>query len=396
MRTLHLKKGEDRRLRAGHLWVFSNEIDVKCTPLTDLEPGEPVRVHAASGRPLGCGYANPASLISVRLCSADPAEAPGPDWLRSRLYDALALREHFWPETPFYRLCYAEGDFLPGLTVDRYGDHLAVQATTAGMERMLDDAVQVLDDLLAPASILLKNDAAVRGLEGLEEYVRPAKGAPPERIALEENGLRYCAPLAAGQKTGWFYDQRDNRRAFAAACPEGRVLDAFCYAGGFGLAAAARQGREALCLDASASALACVRESAAENGLDQRVETRQGEAFQTMEALVAAGETFAAVCVDPPAFIPRRKDKKKGAGAYERLNRLALDLLADGGLLMTCSCSQHMPRQELRAVLARAASKAGRRVQVVGQGHQAADHPVHPAMPETDYLKTFLLRVLPA
>ena len=236
METVFLKKGEDRRLRAGHLWVFSNEIDVKRSPLVSFTPGESVLVADCGGRILGTGYVNPASLIAVRMISRRAEETLDADLLRRRLSDALALRERMF-QRPFYRLCHGEGDFLPGLVADRHGDHVVCQITTAGMDVHTEELVSVLDELLHPASILLDNDVASRDLEGLERFQRSALGEAPEELQIEENGLTYVLPLKGGQKTGWFYDQRVNRAAlapFVQSLPGCHVLDAFCYAGGFG------------------------------------------------------------------------------------------------------------------------------------------------------------------
>ena len=188
METIFLKKGEDRRLRVGHLWVFSNEVDVKRSPLTSFAPGQPVQVADAGGRVLGCGYVNPASLIAVRLVSRKADEELGPDLLRRRLSDALALRQRMF-DRPFYRLCHGEGDFLPGLVADRHGDHIVCQITTAGMDAQTDALVNILDELLHPSSILLDNDVASRSLEGLERFQRTALGTLPEETAVEENGM---------------------------------------------------------------------------------------------------------------------------------------------------------------------------------------------------------------
>ena len=393
METIFLKKGEDRRLRVGHLWVFSNEVDVKRSPLTAFAPGQPVQVADAGGRVLGCGYVNPASLIAVRLVSRKADEELGADLLRRRLADALALRQRMF-DRPFYRLCHGEGDFLPGLVADRHGDHLACQITTAGMEAQTETLMNLLDELLHPASILLANDVASRTLEGLERFQKAALGTVPEETAIEENGMGYMIPLAGGQKTGWFYDQRVNRAAltpFVQAQPGCSVLDAFCYAGSFGALAAKNGAGSVTFMDASAQALDYARRNAA--SVSCEAETLQGDALALLADLRREGRQFDIVCLDPPAFIKRKKDAKQGLEAYTRVNELGLDLVKPGGMLMTCSCSHHLEAEALRNMVTRAAGKRRRFVRLLFQGFQGPDHPSHPAMPETAYLKTFLFHL---
>ncbi len=391
MRTLYLKKDEDRRVRAGHLWVFSNEVDLARSPLKDFEPGECARLVAQGGKPLGAVAVNPQALICGRLYSRDPWVRLDADLLRPRLAEALALRERLY-DRPFYRLAFSEGDFLPGLIVDRFGDLLVLQATTAAMDRQTDTVASLLTEMLSPSAILLKNDASSRELEGLPREVRVLAGTVPEKGVVEEGGRTFAFPASGGQKTGWFFDMRDNRLALAGFARLGmRVLDAFSYVGALGAAAAAR-GAEVTCLDSSEPALSFARDNARANGADLAV--LRGDALDLLAGLADEGRTFDLVSIDPPAFIKRKKDAKNGLAAYQRVNRLAVQLTAPGGLLLTCSCSQHLSREDLRKVLARAGAEAGRRVQILRQGHQGADHPVHPAMPETDYLKAFLARVL--
>ena len=393
METIFLKKGEDRRVRVGHLWVFSNEVDVKRSPLTSFAPGQPVLVADAGGRILGTGYVNPASLIAVRMVSRKADEALGPDLLRRRLTDALALRQRMFSR-PFYRLCHGEGDFLPGLVADRHGDHVVCQITTAGMDAQTDTLVNLLDELLHPASILLDNDVASRSLEGLERFQRTASGSLPEECVVEENGMTYTVPLAGGQKTGWFYDQRVNRAAltpFVQAQPGCSVLDAFCYVGAFGALAAKNGAGHVSFMDASAQALGFARRNAEAAGAD--VETLQGDALSLLADLRREGRQFDIVCLDPPAFIKRKKDAKQGLEAYARVNDLGLDLVKPGGMLITCSCSHHLEAEALRNMVTRAAGKRRRFARLLFQGFQGPDHPIHPAMPETAYLKTFLFHL---
>lgn len=392
---LRIKPREDRRLRAGHLWVFSNEVDVKHTPLAQFSAGEVVRIEAHDGRPLGTGYVNPNSLICARIVTRDPHHYPDRPLFVHRLNVALALRRRLWAE-PFYRLVHGEGDGLPGLVVDRYGDVLVVQCTTAGMERLREEVLAALHKVLRPRGVLLRNDGPIRDLEGLERYVRVAAGEVPAELEMRENGVRFRVAPREGQKTGWYYDQRENR-ARAAALSVGRsVLDLFSYEGAWSIQAAVAGAQRVVCVDASARALARVRENAHLNGVQERIETRAGDVFEVLRAMREAREHYDVVIVDPPAFIKRRRDLKAGRQAYARLNRMAMQVLAPDGLLVSCSCSYHLPREDLRGLLLQGARHLDRSVQVIGQGSQAADHPVHPAIAETAYLKAVFARVVGA
>jgi 23S rRNA (cytosine1962-C5)-methyltransferase len=388
---LRLRKDEDRRLRAGHLWVFSNEVDVTATPLTAYQPGDLVEVQDARGAPMGVGYVNPRSLIAARLVSRDRNATLDRAFLRGRIRRAVALRDTVFG-TPFYRAVFGESDGLPGLVVDRFGDQLVVQITTAGMERVRDEVVAALQAELAPAGILFRNDVPGREMEGLPGYVETAAGEVPDTLALEENGVKFEVPVA-GQKTGWFYDHRMNRARLAAYVRGARVLDVFSYVGGWGVQAAARGAESVVCVDASAPALEGVARNAELNGVGERVSTRRGDAFDTLRELAAGGERFDVVVLDPPAFVKRKKDLKEGEEAYRRLNTLAMDVLRQDGVLVSASCSYHMPRASLQDAVLRAGRRQGRSLQIVEQGHQGPDHPIHPAIPETEYLKAFFARV---
>ena len=391
MDTLFLKKGEDRRIRLGHLWVFSNEVDSTRSPLASFAPGQSVNLADSGGRPLGTAYVNPLSLIAARIVSRRQDDPLGPDLLRRRLKDAMAIRTKLFSR-PYWRLCHGEGDFLPGLVADRHGDHLVCQITTAGMEAHADEMLNVLVDMLRPRSILLDNDTAARDLEGMPRYKKPAMNNVPDEAEVEENGMRYAIPLCSGQKTGWFYDQRQNRAALARLADPGcSVLDAFCYAGGFGSLAAKNGAGSVTFLDASAHALSYAQRNAAP--YCDHVETLQGDALHILAELRRQGRVFSIVCLDPPAFIKRKKDTRQGMEAYARINELGLDLVAAGGYFMTCSCSHHLAEDDLRAIAARAAAKKKRFARLLARGFQGADHPVHPSMPETAYLKTFLFRL---
>ena len=391
MQQLFLRKHEERRLRAGHLWIFSNEVDVKRSPLTAFAPGEAAQVCAADGRSIGTAYVNPASLIAGRLVSRRPDKPLDAALIRKRLERALRLRETLY-DVPFYRLCHGEGDWLPGLVLDRYGDVFSAQITTAGMEAQKGALLEVLTELFHPRAVLFRNDVSVRSMENLPLVVETGMGVVPEEIEVLENGATFTVSLAEGQKTGWFYDQRPNRLE-AARYAQGRtVLDAFCYAGGFGVMAA-RHGAEAVTfLDASKPALdMAMRNLSGNTGCTG--ETQPGDALDTLAALRDEGRRFGVVCLDPPAFIKRKKDAEQGLNAYRRVNDLGLQLVEDGGILTSCSCSHHLEAEALRHLIAQCAAKRGLNTQLLYQGFQGPDHPVHPSMPETAYLKVFILRV---
>lgn len=389
---LRLKRGEERRIEAGHLWVFSNEVDTGQTPLAAFTPGALARVVSARDRFLGHAGVNPHALICARILSRDAARPPGRELLHSRLRNALGLRERLYPQ-PFYRLVFGEGDELPGLVLDRYGDVIVGQTATAAMEAMKADIVAAVAEVIAPAQFIWKNDGGARDLEGLPAYVEGADAtAVPDQVLVEENGVRFRVPLAEGQKTGWFFDQAANRRAFLKYVPGRRVLDVFSYAGAWGLAAARAGAADVLCVDSSATALAATAAAAADNGL--AVRARRDDAFEALAALHSAGERFDVIVLDPPAFIKRKKQIPKGEAAYRKLNQLGLRLLARDGILVSSSCSWHLPADDLMLAIQKAARHENRFVQVLEAGGQAPDHPIHPAIPETRYLKAFFCRVL--
>ncbi|MEJ2576764.1 MAG: class I SAM-dependent rRNA methyltransferase [Gammaproteobacteria bacterium] len=392
---LRLNKGADRRLRAGHCWVYSNEVDTAASPLGGFEPGEPVELVNHAGRWLGHAYVNPHSLICARVVSRDRARPLDRSLLVHRLNVALAGRERRYA-APFYRLVYGEADGLPGLVVDRFGDYLVAQLTTAGMERQRAAVVEALARVLKPRGVLLRNDGASREFEGLARYVEPALGEVPAELEVREAGARFVVNPAEGQKTGWFFDQAANRDTMTRYVRGRRVLDVFSYVGAWGVRAALAGAAAVTCVDASPAAVAAVAGNAARNGVGERVAALRGDAFAVLRELKAAGERFDLVILDPPAFVKRRKDLKEGALAYRRINEAGLALLDRDGVLVTASCSFHMDRDGLLRTVQQAARHLDRSLQLLEQGHQGPDHPVHPAIPETAYLKAFLLRVLPA
>jgi 23S rRNA (cytosine1962-C5)-methyltransferase len=387
--VLRLKRNENRRLHAGHLWIFSNEVDTSQTPLPKFKAGELVRVLAHNDRALGLAYVNPKSLIAARML--ETWKIPDSAWLAARMRTALTLRERLYPK-PYYRLVYGESDGLPGLVIDRYGSRCVVQIGTAGMEQLKPQIQDALSQVLQSEALLFKNDSASREMEGLPSYVEAAKGSFDEAALVLEDGLEFQAPLAEGQKTGWFFDQAANRRALSKYLRAGaRVLDVFSYVGAWGVRAAHHGAREVTCVDSSAAAL----ELAAANAMRNKVKvlTRKGDAFDVLEEYSKQGARFDVVIVDPPAFAKRKKDLPKALAAYKRLNQLAIQVIADEGILVSCSCSFHVSAEELQDAVAKGARAAGKHLQVLEMGSQAPDHPVHPAIPETRYLKAYFCRI---
>jgi 23S rRNA (cytosine1962-C5)-methyltransferase len=375
--------------------VFSNEVDSGQTPFDQFQPGQLVELQASTGKSLGIAYVNPASLICARLLSRDPQHPPSESLLVHRVKVALSLRQRFFPR-PYYRLVYGESDFLPGLVVDRFDDVLVVQITTAGMEAMKLDVIAALEKVIRPRAILLRNDSPAREREGLPLYVDAVLGDVPEEVQLEDSGVTYRAPIVSGQKTGWYYDQRMNRQSLAGIVKDQRVLDVFSYIGAWGVKAAVEGAAEVVCVDASAQALEQVGVNAGLNNVADRMSGLQGDAFQVLKSLREEREKFDVVIVDPPAFVKRKKDFKAGREAYRRINEMSMQLLSKDGLLVSCSCSHHLPRQELQRLLLAGARHLDRNMQVLLQGYQGPDHPVHPAIPETEYLKAIFTRVIPA
>lgn len=391
LKSLRLRRNEERRLLAGHLWIYSNEVNTKLTPLKHFLPGEQARVESHSGKLLGTAYINPRSLICGRIFARN-SRILDHGLLTERIAAAHNLRQRMF-DKPFYRLVYGESDLLPGLVVDRFGPHLSVQINSAGMEAVKDTIVDVLKTLLTPESILFRNDGPIRLREGLEQCVEIGTGTPPDEVELIENGVQMVAPLMGGQKTGWFYDQRPNRAKLQEFVKGKRVLDVFSYVGSFGIQAAVAGAKEVWAVDASSFALDVARKNSRLNGVENRFHSLKGDGFDILSSLNENGEKFDVIVVDPPAFIKRKKDHRKGLRGYTRINEQAMQLLAGDAILLSASCSMHLQRDELTDILRRGGLRTNRHVQLLFEGMQGPDHPVHPAIPETRYLKALLARV---
>ncbi|HEY1632616.1 MAG TPA: class I SAM-dependent rRNA methyltransferase [Rhizomicrobium sp.] len=383
--VLRLKPREGRRARAGAPWIFANEL-VLDNKVKTLKPGTLVSVTSddKEKKDFGLGYFNPKSLIAVRLFGAYGTIDQG--FFENRLARALALRQSLYDE-PFYRLVHAEGDLLPGLTIDRFDDVCVVQVTTAGMEALSEKMLAALDVVVAPKHVILRNDTPSRALEGLESYVKGDVG----RIEVEENGATYFAEPGSGQKTGWYYDQRDNRAFMARLAKDKRVLDAYCYTGGFAIAAGRAGAAEVTAIDSSAPALALAKEAAAANGVDAQFV--KADVFEELEKLGASGKKFDIVIADPPPFVKSRKDLEAGARAYRKLARIAANVTAKDGFLLIASCSHNIPMERFSAECALGLGRASRKASLIHQSGAGADHPVHPMLPETAYLKALVYAV---
>ena len=387
---IRLLPGRDRRARGGHPWIFSNEVAM--TPAARaIPPGSPVRVEAEDGTRLGVHHFNPHSLIAARHLSRDPSAVIDDAFWGARLGEALNLRTRLFA-TPHYRLVHAEADGMPGLILDRYGDLVALQANTAGMEMATPSILRALDALIAPRAVVARNEAGVRALEGLPEATLLLRGEEATGT-VEEGGVTFSIDPMGGQKTGWFFDQRENRARVAGLSRGETVLDAFCHTGGFGLQAAAAGAAHVTLLDRSAHALATAMETARANGLGERVEAVRGEAMDSLERMGRERARFGVVVVDPPAFAKSRKDIPAAVRAYGRLARLAAALVTPGGFLFIASCSHHVPSGDFADTVLEGLYRARRESRILALTGAGPDHPLHPMLPESAYLKALTLQL---
>ncbi len=382
------RSGEHRRAFAGHPWVYANEIEMDQAAKA-LPPGSIVRLAASDKRVLGQAFFNPHSLIAARLLTASATVAIDRAFLAERLSAAAALRDRFH-DRPYYRLVHAEADGLPGLVIDRFGDAFVLQLNSAGMDRLEAPLLAALEALFAPTTIVLRNDSPARAQEGLDQHMRVAKGSLDHPIEIEENGVRFLADLGQGQKTGWFYDQRDNRAMVAKLAAGLKVLDLYCYTGGFAVMAAMAGAASVLAIDESEAALALGSRAAALNGVAGACAFRRGEVFRDLGSI---DERFDLVIADPPAFVKSRKGLPQGLRAYRKLARLAAGKVTPGGFLFLSSCSHAVEPAAFAAEVARGLHDAGRAGRILKTAGAGPDHPVHPMLPETAYLKSLLLQV---
>ena len=391
--TIRLRpKTNPRAIRHGFPWVYDNEV-VTDRRTKALPPGTIALLEDEERRPLGTVAVTPASRIFARMLDRDPTAEIDRAWLVARIARAFAHRARLY-DAPFYRLIHAEADGLPGVIVDRFGDTAVIQPNAAWAEVLAGDIAAALVEVLGVANVVKNASGRARGLEGLDDVSAVLVGRNPGKVEVPMNGARYIADLEGGQKTGLFYDQRPNHAFAASLAQDARVLDVFSHVGGFALAALAGGARQALAVDASAPALTLATEGAAASGSADRFATRQGDAFEVLEALAAEGARFEVVICDPPAFAPSKPALEAGLRAYEKLARLAAPLVAEGGYLGLCSCSHAADLAKFRTACTRGIGRGGRQAQLIHTGFAGPDHPQHPQLAETGYLKALFYRML--
>jgi 23S rRNA (cytosine1962-C5)-methyltransferase len=378
------------RLRSGYPWVMRADLAKKRPK--DPPPGAIVDFTGADGVFAGRGYFNPRAQIAGRVLTRKPDEAIDRAFLEGRVRRTLEFRTE---PSPFYRLIHAESGGFPGLIVDRYGDVLVAQVNTAGMQRLFPVLQEIFIEIFRPKAIVLRNDTPGREKEGLKREVKAAHGAlPAEPFVMSENGAAFYVDVVKGQKTGWFFDQRENRAAVAELAAGKTMIDVFCHTGGFGVAAAVRGATKVTFVDSSAKALADARANAALNGVEGKSLFVEGKAFEVLERLAQDGKTYDVVSLDPPAFIKSRDETGAGLRGYRKLAKLAAPLVAKGGHMFLASCSHHASQKDLLENAAGGIASAGRKAELIRTAGAAADHPVHPMLAETGYLKALTFRFL--
>jgi 23S rRNA (cytosine1962-C5)-methyltransferase len=387
--VLRLLPGHDKRAASGYPWIYSNEVTMDAAAKA-LPPGGLVTLATANGRSLGVATFNPHTLIAARLFYSEEQTRIDTNFLKERLEHALAWRTRLY-EGPYYRLIHAEADGLPGLIIDRFGEVLVCQINTAGMARLEAELLAACTALCQPRAVVLRNDSPARTLEGLALEERMGLGEVPGPIEIAENGVRFRIDPRGGQKTGWFYDQRDNRRFMMKLAAGARVLDLYCFAGGFAVEAAVAGADQVLAIDRSQSALDLAASSAALNGVAVRCRFARGEAFEELERLQGGGERFDMVIADPPAFAKSKKDLGPALRGYRKLVRMAAALVKHPGFLFIASCSHNVEQDAFADAVRRGLQDAGRQGRILLSAGAAADHPVHPFLPESAYLKAEVL-----
>lgn len=379
------------RCRPGHPWVFSNEI--LDPPVSTLPPGGAVEVVDPKGQVMGRGYANPQSLITVRIVTRGSGDLDAPELYAERLAAAMEWRTRALPGRRSMRVCAGEADGLPGLILDRYEDVLVAQVTTLGMEVRKPVLREAIERVLKPRGAMLRNDVGARALEGLGRENEVWFGDVPDRVPFDENGVRFLADPRSGQKTGFFFDQAENRVFGAKRCKGQRVLDVYAHTGAWAIHALVAGATDAVAVDSSAPACRLIAENAALNGVADRLRVVEADAREAMERMHAAGERFDVVCIDPPAFAKNRKSAGVALGAYKAVNAAALRLVKPGGLLFTSSCSHHVHADRFEEAVIAGARQAGRGLLLIRRGGQAPDHPILPGVAESEYLKHLVFAV---
>ena len=386
--ALTLLPGRHKRALAGHPWIYSNEV-LMDPAAKALPAGGLVTLQSADRRALGVATFNPHTLVAARLLDRDPSRRIDADFIASRLARALEVRSRLYPD-PYYRLAHAEADGLPGIVLDRYGTVAVAQLNTAGANLLETEVVRAIEQVLRPSAVVLRNDSAGRALEGLTNEVRLVMGSL-ENVEAHENGARFPVDPMGGQKTGWFYDQRENRRFVAALCREARVLDLYCFGGGFAIEAALSGAHEILGIDRSETALALAGRAAQMNDVSARCQFRRGEIFAELQSMLDRGERFDVVISDPPAFVRSRKDLGPGLRGYRKLARLAAGVTAPRGYLFLASCSHNVTPEDFAQAATQGLNDADRQGRILLSAGAAPDHPTHPNLPESAYLKALVL-----
>ncbi|HWR38754.1 MAG TPA: class I SAM-dependent rRNA methyltransferase [Patescibacteria group bacterium] len=387
---IFLRKRVQHRVESGHPWVYQSEVDYS---EGDFDPGDLVDVYNFRRLFIGRGYINPRSQIVVRLLTREQ-ETIDRDFFRRRIETAWQYRQRFLAEPDYCRLVYGEADFLPGLIVDKFGPYLVLQTLALGMDVHKDLLVSVLDEMFNPIGIYERNDVPVRRLEGLEERKGFLKGRFSPLITVQENGIPFYADIENGQKTGFFYDQRENRQTLKALVGDAEVLDCFCHTGSFAVHAALYGAKSITSIDISEEAIALAKRNAERNGVTDRCNFIVDNAFNSLRTMSDAGQKFDVVILDPPAFTKSRNNIEGAARGYKEINLRGLRLVRPGGFLVTCSCSYHMDRELFKAIIVDAAKDVRRQIREVEYRTQAKDHPILPAAPETNYLKFLTVQVL--
>lgn len=384
-----LKKDCDRRLRIGHLWVFSNEIAEIRGLASD---GDITDIKDFRGGFVGRGYINRHSLIAARILTYRE-ETIDRDFFLKRIREAIDRRERLLPGLKALRFIHSEGDFLPGLIVDRYGDSLSIQTLTLGMELWKDTICDILEELLRPRIMVERNDVSVRKLEGLDERKGIIRGSGDPKVVMEENGNKFLVDLLEGQKTGFFLDQRENRERLHEYVKGKKVLDCFCYSGGWSMYAAQGGAKEVIGVDASQGAVELAAENAGINGYSQICKFIKADVFNFLRDIEKKGERFDVIVLDPPAFVKSKKEVADAVRGYHEINMTAMKLLKDGGTLVTSSCSHHIEREVFTDILVKAARDAGKTARLLEFRSQGRDHPVLLPMRETEYLKCAFIEI---
>lgn len=384
-----IRKGAQHRIENGHPWVYQTEIGEIAG---HFEPGDIVDVYNHRQRFIGRGYINPRSQIIVRILTREQ-ENIDKAFFRRRIERAWAYRKRFLEEPEYCRLIFGEADFLPGLIVDKFGQYLVMQSLALGIDQYSEEIISILNEMFDPIGIYERNDVPVRRLEGLEQCKGFLKGTFDPLIQVRENGIPFYADIENGQKTGFFYDQRENRASIRPLVKDAEVLDCFCHTGSFSVHAALYGARRVTSIDISEDAISLAKKNAVLNGVEDRCDFQVANAFDALRAMSDEKRQFDVVILDPPAFTKNRGGLEGAVRGYKEINLRGLKLTKPGGFLITCSCSYHMDRDLFSAVIVDAARDARRTIRQVDYRTQAKDHPILPAAPETNYLKFLVLQV---